>query len=50
VPSSWDPADFVLSRFTKEEREVIEPALTQAAEAVEDWLDCGIQECMNKYN
>jgi len=50
VPPNWDPADFVLSRFTKQEQEIVEPTLTQAAEAVEAWLTNGIQDCMNKYN
>lgn len=50
VPPHWDPADFVLSRFTKQEQEIIEPFIMRATEAVEDWLARGIQDCMNKYN
>jgi peptidyl-tRNA hydrolase, PTH1 family len=50
VPPNWDPADFVLSRFKKEEQSIIEPVLTRAAEAVEDWLAGEIHDCMNKYN
>lgn len=50
VPPSWDPADFVLSRFTKEELPQIEPALIRATDAVEDWIKLGIAECMNRYN
>ena len=50
VPPNWDPADFVLSRFTKQEQDIVEPVITRAAEAVEDWLANGIQDCMNKYN
>jgi len=50
VPANWDPADFVLSRFIKQEQDLIEPVLTRAAEGVEDWLVHRIQDCMNKYN
>jgi peptidyl-tRNA hydrolase, PTH1 family len=50
VPPNWDPADFVLSRFTKEELPTIESIIGRAADAVEDWVDQGIESCMNKYN
>jgi PTH1 family peptidyl-tRNA hydrolase len=50
VPPNWDPADFVLSRFSKQEQQIVEEIITRAAEAVEDWLAHGIQDCMNKYN
>jgi len=50
VPPNWDPANFVLSRFTKQEQEIVEPVITRASEAVEDWLAHGIADCMNKYN
>jgi PTH1 family peptidyl-tRNA hydrolase len=50
VPPHWDPADFVLSRFTKQEQDIVEPVMTRAAEAVEDWLANSIQDCMNRHN
>ncbi len=50
LPANWDPADFVLSRFTKEELPQIEPTVVRAADAVEDWTKIGIAECMNRYN
>lgn len=50
VPPNWDPADFVLSKFTKEELSTIEPTLVLAAEAIEDWVSHDIETCMNKYN
>ncbi len=50
LPANWDPADFVLSRFTKEELPQVEPAVVRAADAVEDWTKIGIAECMNRYN
>jgi peptidyl-tRNA hydrolase, PTH1 family len=50
LPANWDPADFVLSRFTKEEVPEIEAAVTRAADAVEDWTKLTIAEVMNRYN
>ena len=42
--------DYVLSRFTPEEREMIEQAVTTAADAVECWLSEGIDAAMNRFN
>ena len=50
VPASWDPADFVLSKFTKEELPTVELTLVRAADAIEDWVGRDIATCMNKYN
>jgi peptidyl-tRNA hydrolase, PTH1 family len=50
VPAGWDGAAFVLGKFTKDETPEIEIAVIQAADAVEDWISRGIQECMNRYN
>jgi peptidyl-tRNA hydrolase, PTH1 family len=50
VPAGWDPVDFVLSRFTKEELPEIEIAVQRAADAVVDWAAEGLQTCMNRYN
>lgn len=50
VPDNWDPADFVLSKFNKQDLPEIEIALAQAADAVQTWIRLGIDECMNKYN
>lgn len=50
VPPNWNPADFVLGRFTAQESSIIEPALEQAADAVQDWVELGPQKCMNRYN
>lgn len=49
-PPQWDAADFVLSKFSKEEQSTIDQALDRAAEAVSVWLTAGIQTCMNQYN
>ncbi len=45
-----DPADFVLSKFTKQETTEIEEAIRRAAGAVTDWARTGIESCMNQYN
>ena len=50
VPAGWKPADFVLGKFSKTERERIEPVLERAADAAEEWVALGIQAAMNRYN
>ena len=49
-PDGRDPADFVLSRFNKEEAGVMQQAVDRAAEAAADWVRNGIDFCMNHYN
>ncbi|MCM1299084.1 MAG: aminoacyl-tRNA hydrolase [Firmicutes bacterium] len=46
----YDLADWVLSRFTKEEGERLEPALSNAAKAAELIVQGRINEAMNLYN
>jgi PTH1 family peptidyl-tRNA hydrolase len=43
-------SDYVLSRFTPDEREVIEQVVATAADAVERWLSEGIDAAMNRFN
>lgn len=50
VPPAWQPADFVLGRFSKEEKSAVEAAIDRAANAVEDWVAVGIEAAMNRYN
>jgi peptidyl-tRNA hydrolase, PTH1 family len=50
VPEGWDPADFVLGKFTTAEREEISSAITQAADGVECWITEGIAVAMNQFN
>ena len=42
--------DYVLSRFTREERPIIKQAVTRAADGVEAILTSGIEQAMNEYN
>ena len=50
VPAGWKPADFVLGRFSAEQREEIGPVLERAADAAEEWVAVGLQSAMNRYN
>ena len=46
----YDLADWVLSRFTKAEGELLMPALTNAAEAAKLITEGKLNDAMNKYN
>jgi peptidyl-tRNA hydrolase, PTH1 family len=45
-----DLADYVLDEFSSEEREVIDGLLDPMSEAVEAWLQEGIEVAMNQFN
>lgn len=49
-PARWDAADYVLSKFTKDELPEMEEAVERAADAVAVWVTQGIDACMNQYN
>ena len=49
-PQGWDLADFVLSKFSADERKDVEDAIENAADAVEVILKSGIDKAMNRYN
>ncbi|MGV8146043.1 MAG: aminoacyl-tRNA hydrolase [Alkaliphilus sp.] len=49
-PENRDLADFVLSRFTKEEAPLMNEAIKNAALTVETIIQESIEEAMNKYN
>lgn len=42
--------DYVLGPFTDEQRAAFEPALDRAADALESWLDHGIEKTMTQFN
>ena len=49
-PKKYDLADYVLSRFSKEERAIMEEGYQKAVEAVEMILRGEMEEAMNKFN
>lgn len=49
-PEGWNWADYVLSKFTKEESPLMDQAIARAAEAVAVWAREGVQVCMNRTN
>lgn len=50
TPAGWDAADYVLSRFSSEDRSEIELALVRAQEAIEFWIREGIDKTMSRFN
>jgi PTH1 family peptidyl-tRNA hydrolase len=51
IPPDLDGlTDFVLDSFTPEDREILDGLLDPMAEAVETWLDEGIEKAMAKHN
>ena len=49
-PDLDDLADFVLDEFSAEERDEITALLDPMSEAVESWLEHGIEKAMNLFN
>jgi len=45
-----DARDFVLSRFSEEEAPVAQEAVSRAADAVEMWVEHGVERAMNCFN
>jgi PTH1 family peptidyl-tRNA hydrolase len=50
VPDRWDPADFVLGKFTAAERGEIDLQVARAADAVKLWAAEGVTSAMNEFN
>jgi PTH1 family peptidyl-tRNA hydrolase len=50
APAGGELSDFVLGEFTAEERDVIVGLLDSMGEAVEVWLEDGIEIAMNRFN
>jgi peptidyl-tRNA hydrolase, PTH1 family len=50
TPEHWETADYVLSKFSPEDRRFLEPKLDVAVEAARCWLNSGIDTAMNQYN
>jgi PTH1 family peptidyl-tRNA hydrolase len=49
-PSDFAAADFVLSKFRREETAEMELVVQRAADAATDWSAQGLAYAMNKYN
>jgi peptidyl-tRNA hydrolase, PTH1 family len=49
-PGLEDLADYVLDEFSPEERHTITELLDPMSEAVEAWLQEGIEVAMNRFN
>ena len=49
-PAGWDPADYVLGKFAKDEQVIMEDATELAAKAILDWCERGNDYVMNRYN
>lgn len=49
-PGRQDPADYVLGRFGKSEREEMDIAVKEAADSVELWVAEGTVATMNRFN
>lgn len=50
TPPGWDAADYVLGKFTRDERVKVDEALDRATTAIDDWVKHGVAHCMNRYN
>ena len=49
-PPRWDAADFVLGKFSADDTVEIDRAIGRAADAVETWVEHGMQSAMNQFN
>ena len=47
---NMDLADFVLSRFSKEDRILVEESIERVVKAVEETMESNLDKAMNKYN
>jgi PTH1 family peptidyl-tRNA hydrolase len=50
TPPNWNASDFVLGKFGAEERSEIDLGISRAANAVEAWIEHGIEVAMNQFN
>jgi PTH1 family peptidyl-tRNA hydrolase len=50
TPDNLQTVDYVLSKFSKKERQVVEESLGCALDAIQCWLVDGIDKAMNRFN
>ena len=49
-PPRHPQRDYVLGRFTPEQRQKVDPAIDRASSAILTWIESGIVSAMNKFN
>jgi len=49
-PEEWDLADYVLSKFSSEERKIINGSVSLAGDSVIEIIKSGVESAMNRYN
>lgn len=49
-PEGWDPADYVLGKFRRDEQPLVAETVQRAADCVTLWVREGIGPVMNRYN
>lgn len=50
TPPRWSTSDYVLGKFSPEQRPLVDVAVKKAADAVEVWIKQGVTPCMNQFN
>jgi peptidyl-tRNA hydrolase, PTH1 family len=50
TPDHWETSDYVLSKFSADERAIVDDGLSKAVTAVASWLNNGIDVAMNDFN
>ena len=50
APAPMGGKDYVLGRFTTEQRKLLEPAVDRATGAILTWIDKGIEPAMSQFN
>jgi PTH1 family peptidyl-tRNA hydrolase len=50
APNRVPGRDYVLGRFTEDQRTRVDPAVERSAAAIELWLKNGIAAAMNRFN
>ncbi|MCL4127733.1 UNVERIFIED_CONTAM: hypothetical protein GTU68_015088, partial [Idotea baltica] len=50
VPPNWDTANYVLGKFGPDDQATIDAAINNASDAVETWIQAGVQAAMNQFN
>ena len=50
TPPNWNASDFVLGKFGADEQSEMDLGISRAANAVEAWIEHGIEAAMNQFN